>query len=59
MNGVNSSTHTENVMTWWRAVYLGAICASGVITLIGLAGYTTTLIRSVRNVANGPTAASK
>ena len=37
MNGVNSSTHTENVMTWWRAVYLGVIAASGVVTLIGLA----------------------
>lgn len=59
MNGVNSSTHTENVMTWWRAVYLGVIAASGVVTLIGLAGYTTTGIRPARNAANGPTAASK
>lgn len=59
MNGVNSSTHTENVMTWWRAVYLGVIAASGVVTLIGLAGYTTTRIRPARNAANGPTAASK
>ena len=29
------------------------------LTLIGLAGYTTTRIRPARNAANGPTAASK
>ena len=46
-------------MTWWRAVYLGVIAASGVVTLIGLAGYTTTRIRPAHNAANGPTAASK
>ena len=59
MNGVNSSTHTVNVMTWWRAAYIAAIGASGLLTLAGLAGYTVVRIRSVHSMANGPVAASK
>ena len=59
MNGVNSSTHTVSVMTWWRAAYIAAIGASGLLTLAGLAGYTVVRMRSVHSMANGPVAASK
>ena len=32
LNGVNSSTHVENVMTWWRAMYMGLIGVTAVAT---------------------------
>lgn len=39
MNGVNETTHTQNLLTWWRAVYLACIVLSGLVTLAGLIGY--------------------
>lgn len=38
MNGVNATTHSVNVMTWWRATYLSCIGAFSVLTLAGLVG---------------------
>ncbi len=38
MNGVNSTTHSVNVMTWWRATYLSCIGVCSVLTLAGLVG---------------------
>ena len=29
MNGVNATTHTENVMTWWRGAYIGGTAVFG------------------------------
>ena len=34
MNGVNATTHTENVMTWWRGAYIGC----SVVFAVGLVG---------------------
>lgn len=39
MNGVNASTHTVSVMTWWRIVYIVCIAFFAVLTLLGIAGY--------------------
>lgn len=57
MNGVNSTTHTENIMTWWRAAYLAAIGVTGVITAGGVIGYAVTRVRGAKSVA-APTATS-
>lgn len=38
MNGVNATTHTVNVMTWWRAAYLSCIGVFGAATAAGLIG---------------------
>lgn len=39
MNGVNSSTHTVNVMTWWRVLYIGCIAVFGLATVFCAACY--------------------
>ncbi|OZG59780.1 beta-glucosidase [Bifidobacterium lemurum] len=51
MNGVNSTTHTENVMTWWRAAYIAAIAVTGVVTAAGVIGYTVVRVRGAKSVA--------
>lgn len=38
MNGVNATTHSVNVMTWWRATYLSCIGVFAVLTAAGLIG---------------------
>lgn len=38
MNGVNATTHTVDVMTWWRAAYLSGIGVFAVLTVVSLAG---------------------
>ncbi|TGY97227.1 beta-glucosidase [Petralouisia muris] len=39
MNGINSTTHTENVITWWRAAYMSAIGIFAVMTAGSLVLY--------------------
>ena len=51
MNGVNSTTHTENVMTWWRAAYIAAIAVTAVVTAAGVIGYTVVRVRGSKSVA--------
>lgn len=48
MNGVNSTTRTEDVMTWWRASYLAAIGVAGLAVVLGATGYTVATVRSRR-----------
>lgn len=38
MNGVNATTHSVNVVTWWRAIYLSCIGVFAVLTATGLIG---------------------
>lgn len=43
MNGINATTHTVNVMTWWRVIYITCIAvfaAAAVLSLVfyGIAG---------------------
>ena len=33
MNGVNETTHTVNVMTWWRILYIVCIAVFGLATV--------------------------
>lgn len=40
MNGIDSSSQLENVLTWWRATYIGFIGGFSVLTLIGIVGYS-------------------
>lgn len=39
MNGVNASTHTEQVMTWWRMTYMGCTGAFAVLTALNVVLY--------------------
>jgi len=48
MNGVNSTTRTVDVMTWWRASYLAAIGVAGLAVVLGATGYTVATVRSRR-----------
>lgn len=48
MNGVNSTTRTVDVMTWWRASYLVAIGVAGLAVVLGATGYTVATVRSRR-----------
>lgn len=50
LNGVNSTTHTINVMTSWRVGYIVALSAAGVLILVGLLGYLISLIRTRKSV---------
>ena len=59
MNGVNSTTHTENVMTWWRAAYIAAIAVTGVICAGGVIGYTVVRVRGAKSVTAPTAVASK
>lgn len=48
MNGVNATTHTENVMTWWRGMYIALIAVTGVCTAVCVGGYAVTQIKKKR-----------
>ncbi|WP_282945208.1 glycoside hydrolase family 3 C-terminal domain-containing protein [Cellulomonas endometrii] len=48
MNGVNSTTRTVEVMTWWKASYLAAIGLAGLAIVLGATGYTVATVRSRR-----------
>ena len=39
LNGVNATTHTVNLMTWWRMLYLSLIVVCSVGIAISTAGY--------------------
>lgn len=39
MNGVNSTTHSVDVMTWWRMSYMGCMAVSAVATVVCLGCY--------------------
>jgi beta-glucosidase len=39
LNGVNASTHVENVMTWWRVLYIVLIAVFAAGILISVIGY--------------------
>lgn len=45
LNGVNATTHTENVMTWWRILYLTCIIVTGVLTLAGAVFYGVSQVK--------------
>lgn len=42
LNGVNATTHAENIMTWWRAMYIAMIVIFSVGTALSLTGYAVT-----------------
>ena len=48
MNGVNATTHTENVMTWWRGMYIAFIAVTAVGTVVCVGGYAATQIKKKR-----------
>lgn len=39
LNGVNSTTHVSNVLTWWRTSYLAASIIAAALMLVCLAAY--------------------
>ncbi|MCQ4864066.1 fibronectin type III-like domain-contianing protein [Pseudoflavonifractor phocaeensis] len=39
MNGVNATTHIENVMTWWRVLYIALIAVFSVLVVVCVIGY--------------------
>lgn len=39
MNGVNASTHTEQVMTWWRMTYMVCTGAFAVLAALNVVLY--------------------
>lgn len=39
MNGVNSSTYTVDVMTWWRVTYIACITVTAVMTALSILFY--------------------
>ena len=45
MNGVNSTTHSVDVMTWWRATYMTCIGVFAAATLAGLVAYSVSRVR--------------
>ncbi|TCD53874.1 beta-glucosidase [Alloscardovia theropitheci] len=53
LNGVNSSTHTVNVMTSWRIGYIVALVVAGAMVLAGLAGYIISIMRARKGIIRG------
>lgn len=49
LNGVNSTTETVDVVTWWRATYLSIIAVGALAIGTGLTGYTVATVRSRRS----------
>lgn len=45
MNGVNATTTVENVMTWWRTMYITLIAVSAAATAVCVLGYTVTRVK--------------
>ena len=45
MNGINSTTHKQELMTWWRALYKGIFTVSVVMMIVGLIGYVMTILK--------------
>lgn len=39
MNGINATTHTVNVMTWWRAIYITCIAVFAAVVVLSLVFY--------------------
>lgn len=39
MNGINATTHTVNVMTWWRAIYITCIAVFAAVAVLSLVFY--------------------
>ena len=39
MNGINETTHSENVMTWWRMIYVGCTIAFAAIFVLSVIFY--------------------
>lgn len=50
MNGINATTHTVNVMTWWRGLYISFIAIFALITALSVIFYG---IGSRRKAAEG------
>lgn len=51
MNGVNASSYTEDLMTWWRALYITLISVTSGLTFISAALFITTKFMSRKEVA--------
>ncbi|GIO37735.1 beta-glucosidase [Paenibacillus antibioticophila] len=53
MNGINSTTHTVDVMTWWRMLYtvLTGVFAAG--TAASVAGYAVTQFKNRKSANRG------
>lgn len=39
MNGINETTHSENVMTWWRAAYISCITVFAILIVLSAVFY--------------------
>lgn len=48
MNGVNATTRTENVITWWRGVYIACIAVTAAATIACIGGYAVTTLKKKR-----------
>ncbi len=53
LNGVNSTTHTVNVITWWRGAYIGAIVVGGLVIVLSLVGYATATVKNGKTTGKG------
>lgn len=53
LNGVNSSTHTVNVMTSWRVAYIAAIVVAALVTAVGLGGYAVAAVKNGKTTGKG------
>ncbi|MFC4323702.1 beta-glucosidase [Litchfieldia salsa] len=53
MNGVNATTRTEDVMTWWRMLYTVLIGVSAAGTAGSIAGYTVSQYRRKKEMNVG------
>lgn len=53
MNGVNSTTYSVDVMTWWRMLYTVLIVVFAIGTLGSIAGYTVTQVKRKKALNKG------
>ncbi|WRS30954.1 glycoside hydrolase family 3 C-terminal domain-containing protein [Actinomycetaceae bacterium MB13-C1-2] len=49
MNGVNSTTHAVDQMTWWRVTYIAIISIGGLLVALGVGGYAGAEVRDSKS----------
>lgn len=52
MNGINATTHTVNVMTWWRTLYISCIAVFAVLAALSVIFYAIGRRKKTREGVN-------
>ncbi len=49
MNGINATSHKQELNTWWRMLYKSVFTVSVIMIILGAAGYVMTVLKNRKN----------